>query len=323
VTESDSPAVRQPLPAQSPPSISELAEEAQSVVDLNESADALGLFLPEKKIVTVRGRSFPVFRIAAAAGVVAALMLAWFLSGPSPSSPGAAPPAQAPVEENASGAITWSSPAAEDISLDAAGAASAQRSDAELVRRRTGAPPLVATRNRGDEPGAVPPTPIARPTDRHSNSSPRTQTDLRAAGLGAPPGASRVAQPAAAPPPAPSGRQPAVDERLPVPVGELPDAIYSSSDAGVEPPVLVSPRVNVDPPAGGDREGMAVLDVVVSESGQVESIKLASPARDYREAMTISAVKTWRFRPGLRDGHAVRYVKRIWVRTSPIGTIDQ
>ena len=106
-------------------------------------------------------------------------------------------------------------------------------------------------------------------------------------------------------------------------MGEPPDAIYSSADQDIEPPILVRPRVGVDPPAAGEREGMTVLDLLISETGQVETVKLAAPAQDYREAMIISAVKTWKFRPGMRDGHPVRYLKRVWIRTSPIGALIQ
>jgi len=40
-------------------------------------------------------------------------------------------------------------------------------------------------------------------------------------------------------------------------------------------------------------------------------VKLASPVRDYREAMMLSAVKAWRFKPASIDGMPVRYQLRI------------
>ena len=104
-------------------------------------------------------------------------------------------------------------------------------------------------------------------------------------------------------------------------MGEPPNVIYSSADQDVDPPILVRPRVSVDPPAAGERQGMTVLDLLISETGQVETVKLAAPAQDYRDAMIISASKTWKFTPGMRDGHPVRYQKRIWIRISPIGTL--
>jgi hypothetical protein len=64
---------------------------------------------------------------------------------------------------------------------------------------------------------------------------------------------------------------------------------------------------------------VSVVDVLVSDSGEVETIRLGAPARDYREAMVFSAIKTWKFRPATKDGHPVRYLKRVWIRISPLG----
>jgi len=295
--ESDAPTALQPLPPASPPRTSP-SPVPQEVVDLTAPPDALDLFLPEKKVVALRGRSFPVLPIAAAAAglLVVTLILAWSFSGRSGSSPGPAQTAQAPVEETASEAIAQTSPVAKDIDLDATGASTARGSGA----RRSGLASGVATRNRVGKAGAAPAIPSARPPVRS---------------------ASRFAGPAPASPASPSSRQPAADERLPVPMGEPPNVIYSSADQDVDPPILVRPRVSVDPPAAGERQGMTVLDLLISETGQVETVKLAAPAQDYREAMIISAIKTWKFTPGMRDGHPVRYQKRIWIRISPIGTL--
>ena len=312
--ESDAPAALQSLPPDSPPSSPQPV--TQSVVDLTAPPDALGLFLPEKKVVTLRGRSFPVFPIAAAAAVilVATVILAWSFSARSRSSPGPTRAAQAPVEEAASQTFTQTSPVAEDINLDAAGGSAVRGSGTQMRRSRSGPAPVVAIGTRSSKSGTSPTTP---------RFSPGPQPGLRAGGLAAPPprGASRTAAPASASPAASSRQPAAVDERLPIPIEEPPDAVYTSADQDIEPPVLVRPRVSVDPPAGGELEGMTVLDLLISESGQVETVRLAAPAQDYREAMIFSAVKTWKFRPGMRDGHAVRYQKRIWIRISPIGTL--
>jgi hypothetical protein len=291
--ESDAPTALQPLPPDLPP-LGSQPPATQSVVDLTAPPDALGLFQPEKRVVTWHGRSFPVFPIAAAGAVilVATVILAWSFSARSRSSPAPTQAAQAPVEEAASPPIAQSSPMTEDIDLDAGGGPAARGSGAELWRRRSGPAPVVAIGTRSSKSGTSPTTP---------RFSPGPQPGLRAGGLAAPPPrvASRTAVPAPASPPA-SSRQPAVDERLPAPMGEPPDVIYGSSDQDVEPPILVRPRVSVDPPAGGELEGMTVLDLLISDSGQVETIKLAAPAQDYREAMIFSAVKTWKFRPGMR-----------------------
>ena len=289
----------QPLPPDSPPS-SPPPAAPQNVVDLSAPPDALDLFLLEEKVVTVHGRSFPVFPIVAALAValVATLILAWSFSGRSRSSPGPTQTAQAQAQETASGATTPTSLMAEDVELDATDGSAALGSAA----RRSG--PASAPASGFAVRGAL-------------------LAEARAFGIAgaAPALPSRLR--AGSAPAAPSRRQPAVDERLPVPTGKPPDAIYSSADQDVEPPVLVRPKVSIGPRTGSEPEGMTVLDLLISETGQVEAITLAAPTQDHREAMIFSAVKTWTFRPGMRDGHSVRYQRRIWIRISPIGTIVQ
>jgi len=58
---------------------------------------------------------------------------------------------------------------------------------------------------------------------------------------------------------------------------------------------------------------MSIMDLLISESGDVLSVRLVPPARDVREAMMLSAAKAWRFAPATRNGRAVPYLKRIWI----------
>lgn len=105
---------------------------------------------------------------------------------------------------------------------------------------------------------------------------------------------------------APAAIEPAAE---PV-VVELPPAVdpsivYSETDANVEPPRLrtgVLPRWV--PPGSSD---VAAVEVVVSQEGGVERVKLASKARRLIDVMALSAAKMWRFDPALKDGEPVRY----------------
>jgi periplasmic protein TonB len=86
---------------------------------------------------------------------------------------------------------------------------------------------------------------------------------------------------------------------------------YSAADAAlVRPPVLISPRVAVGPPAGTNAPPPQ-LELVVSASGEVESIRLASGQLSALSGMQISAVKAWRFQPATRNGLPVRYRLRV------------
>jgi protein TonB len=62
-------------------------------------------------------------------------------------------------------------------------------------------------------------------------------------------------------------------------------------------------------------EGTVILSILVSESGDVADVKVLRPAggtSGLNEAAT-SAVRKWKFRPGVKDGKRVR----VWV-TYPI-----
>ena len=99
--------------------------------------------------------------------------------------------------------------------------------------------------------------------------------------------------------------------------------IYSIADRDVEPPVPLKPKISTVLPADERQEDLTVVDLIISENGEVELVKLVRPVRGVRGAMMLSAVKAWRFQPALKDGRPVRYLKRIWIGLSPIGTADR
>ena len=101
---------------------------------------------------------------------------------------------------------------------------------------------------------------------------------------------------------------PAADS-VPAPVDET---IYTRADATVDPPVLVRPVLPKEPPPGVPLDQIGTMEVVVDEQGDVEQVRLVSPANRFHERMLVSAAKTWKFRPAFKDGRAVRY--RTWVR---------
>jgi Gram-negative bacterial TonB protein C-terminal len=51
----------------------------------------------------------------------------------------------------------------------------------------------------------------------------------------------------------------------------------------------------------------ALLDLVISASGEVESVRLRTSSPDIRTSMMLSAFKAWRFDPARRNGRPVRY----------------
>jgi hypothetical protein len=175
---------------------------------------------------------------------------------------------------------------------------------------------------------------IAEPTPEPASPSPtrgtavtrpvKARTRVEGGQAAAPPvAASRTAPspPVAAsgvvpPPPAPKAGS---EDVLIIPVpkaGESP--VFSAEDEGVTPPVLLSPKLKTPLQQNEGAENLSTIDLVISDAGNVESVRLASPVRDYREAMMLSAVKAWRFKPASIDGLPVRYQLRIQISVTSV-----
>ena len=97
----------------------------------------------------------------------------------------------------------------------------------------------------------------------------------------------------------------------------LEGTIYSARDGDVTPPVATYPRLPAEPPSGVRTEAVSTLELVVSETGEVESVRLRGRPSHLAEAllatMNLSAAKTWRFVPAVRDGRPVKYRKLVHV----------
>jgi hypothetical protein len=94
-------------------------------------------------------------------------------------------------------------------------------------------------------------------------------------------------------------------------VTEADANVYTSTDAKVIPPVMVRPVLPKEPPPGVPLHQIGTIDVWVDENGDVEQVRLMSPANRYQERMLVSAAKMWKFRPAFKDGHPVRYRTRV------------
>jgi len=93
--------------------------------------------------------------------------------------------------------------------------------------------------------------------------------------------------------------------------GSFPPVTYSASDVGVIPPVAIYPQFPTRFPPHITDDDFAEFDVIVTETGDVESVRARRVPPTMGEAvrmtMSLSAAKTWRFRPGLKDGEPIRY----------------
>jgi hypothetical protein len=91
------------------------------------------------------------------------------------------------------------------------------------------------------------------------------------------------------------------------------ETVYAAGEEGVEPAVLMRPHLPSRPPATVSREDVGVLELVVSDTGAVDHVRLISPANRYQDRMIVAAAKAWQFRPATKDGHPVRFRTQVRV----------
>jgi hypothetical protein len=160
-------------------------------------------------------------------------------------------------------------------------------------------------------------------TEAPVSSKPPRRASLppRAGDLGSPATAADIAQldtPQSTPAPIPDDPEPTVDSHPdavegrtprggPAAIYSSPAAIYSSTDADVQPPVLVYPQLPAPIVLSKDADAVNRMELVVSESGTVERVRLVAGPRRMPDMMLLSGAKMWRFSPALKDGQPVRY----------------
>ena len=83
------------------------------------------------------------------------------------------------------------------------------------------------------------------------------------------------------------------------------ESIYTAADVDVSRPSPHPSHIPWQWPHGVSRT--ETLEVVISQRGEVERIKLVSPPRRMVDVMALSAAKMWTFDPALKDGAPVRY----------------
>jgi len=94
------------------------------------------------------------------------------------------------------------------------------------------------------------------------------------------------------------------------PAGLEPD-YYALADVDVTPPTLLRPRLPRLPPSGVRLAELPHVDLLVTETGEVEWVRLWPADVGVHSAMMLSAIKNWRFEPARRDGRPVRYRQTI------------
>jgi hypothetical protein len=84
-------------------------------------------------------------------------------------------------------------------------------------------------------------------------------------------------------------------------------AIYSPADADVRPPVLLYPQLPQPLFTDARPASLNAMEVLVSELGTVEHVRLIAGPRRLPDVMLLSGAKTWRFSPAMKEETPVRY----------------
>ena len=111
----------------------------------------------------------------------------------------------------------------------------------------------------------------------------------------------------------------------PVGTPPAPDAvatprIYAAGAVGVVPPVAISkplpplPRENT---VLLQREYVGVLDIIVDEQGNVSEVTVRKSVHPQFDGKLVRTVRTWKFRPAMKDGRAVSYRSVFEVKLVP------
>ena len=107
----------------------------------------------------------------------------------------------------------------------------------------------------------------------------------------------------------------ALPRAVPLSIAPTLHLVFDRRDPNVTPPLMHRVRlrsaIRPGPSSQAASEETGLVEVIVSVSGTVESAKFVTKPVDVHEAMLLSAVKAWRFRPAMRHGYAIRYRLRV------------
>ncbi|HSK07942.1 MAG TPA: hypothetical protein VK911_00065 [Vicinamibacterales bacterium] len=115
-------------------------------------------------------------------------------------------------------------------------------------------------------------------------------------------------------------RRPALRARSLSGTARLPTAIqdvFGESDPEVTPPEPIAQKLPPWPAVLAKVRATGVLELVIDESGRVESAMMRAPVHPFYDAMLLDAVKGWRYRPARLGARAVKYRYRIQVQNTP------
>ena len=120
---------------------------------------------------------------------------------------------------------------------------------------------------------------------------------------------------ALAPPPTPAPPQPVLP---PAPVAvAAPKGVYGGLETGILPPVIVRQALPPFPRDLISRNNDGVLELIISETGAVESAVMRTPISPRYDQIVMSAAKGWKYAPATLNGVPVKFRKTINITLKP------
>ncbi|HEX6463588.1 MAG TPA: energy transducer TonB [Vicinamibacterales bacterium] len=95
--------------------------------------------------------------------------------------------------------------------------------------------------------------------------------------------------------------------------------IYDASDTGVSPPVTIAQMIPTVPSEliFGVRDRKGVLALTIAADGHVEAATMRQGFDSPYDQIVLSAARNWRYKPAMKDGAPVRYLKTIVLAYKP------
>ena len=98
------------------------------------------------------------------------------------------------------------------------------------------------------------------------------------------------------------------------PAASVPRAYpYGPEDLGVLAPVVLKQKLPDFDASLGKTFRPGVLEVVIGETGDVESAVMRVPVNPKYDPQVIAAAKTWKYKPATYQGKPVRYRKMLTI----------
>jgi TonB family protein len=140
--------------------------------------------------------------------------------------------------------------------------------------------------------------------------------------------AEAAAAKAAAPPPAPAAVPlPAAAAASPTRAdgGAKGPRVYSVIDKDVVAPVVIRQSTPTIPysVARAMSGQSGVLEIIINEKGDVEGAVMREPVNNVFDAAVLMAAKTWKYRPAMKEGQAVKYMKRVGVSPAALAKKEE